>query len=97
MPRASKRAELTCIPAWLKALPGHVRLSRLEVAKALGYANTRSLMSSLYRGVWPELETIERREFSGFFDKDLPRSPRAHYKAFELRNLIRKVLRENTL
>lgn len=96
MPRASKRAELTCIPAWLKALPGHVRLSRLEVAKALGYASTQSFEVSLYRGLWPEIKAIERREFYGFFDENLPRSPRAHYKAFELRNLIRKVLRENT-
>lgn len=95
MPRASKRAELTCIPAWLKALPGHVRLSRLEVAKALGYASTQSFEASLYRGLWPEIEAIERKDFYGFFDENLPRPLRAHYKAFELRNLIRKVLREN--
>jgi len=79
MPRASKRAELTCIPAWLKALPGHVRLSRLEVAKALGYASTQSFEVSLYRGLWPEIEAIERKDFYGFFDENLPRSLRAQY------------------
>ena len=79
MPRASKRAELTCIPAWPKALPGHVRLSRLEVAKALGYASTQSFEVSLYRGLWPEIEAIERKDFYGFFDENLPRSLRAQY------------------
>ena len=96
MPRIAKRTELTCMPAWLKALPGHVRLSRSEVARALGYASTQSFEVSLYRGLWPEIKAIERKDFHGFFDENLPRSTRAHYKAFELRNLIRKVLRENT-
>lgn len=92
----SRRSQIREIPEWLRSLPGNARLRRSEVAKVLGYRSVESLTSAIEEGRWPELKEIEEKKLRRSVEADR-QFLRALYKASDIRNLLRKLIRENQI
>lgn len=90
------RSQIKDIPQWLKELPGDARLRRSEVAQVLGYCSSESLASAINEGRWPELKEVEELKLRKSVQKD-QQFRRALYKVSDIRNLLRKLIRENQL
>ncbi len=92
----SRRSQIKEIPQWLKELPGNARLRRSEVAKVLGYRSAESLTSAIEEGRWSELKEVEELRLRRSVQKD-QQFRRALYKISDIRNLLRKLIRENQI
>lgn len=92
----SRRSQIKEIPQWLKELPGDARLRRSEVAQVLGYCSSESLTSAIEEGRWPELKGIEEKKLRRSVEADR-QFRRALYKVSDIRNLLRKLIRENQI
>lgn len=90
----SRRSQVKEIPEWLRKLPGDARLRRTEVASILGYCSSESLTSAIEEGRWPELKEVEELRLRRSVQKD-QQFRRALYKVSDIRNLLRKLIREN--
>lgn len=92
----SRRSQVKEIPEWLRKLPGDARLRRTEVASILGYCSSESLTSAIEEGRWPELKEVEELRLRRSVEADL-QFRRALYKVSDIRNLLRKLIRENQI
>lgn len=95
MGRTCARKKLSSMPEWLKVLPADAKLSREELARALGYCSSKSFVVSYYRGLWPEVLGIEVQRQIGNVIFGRVCTSRALYCVRDVRNLIRKVIKEN--
>lgn len=95
MGRTCARKKLDSIPEWLKVLPADAKLSREELARALGYCSSKSFEVSYYRGLWPEVLSIEVQRQIGNVIFGRVCTSRALYLVRDVRNLIRKIIKEN--
>lgn len=90
----SRRSQVTSIPDWLLKLPGDARLRRSELASVLGYKTVDCLAESIKNGHWPDLKAIEHKELRESVTTEHS-FVRALYKVSDVRNLLRKLIKEN--
>jgi len=94
--KPSKRETLCSMPTWLAALPSDAKLSKIDLAVALGYGSLQSFENACSKGIWPELKEL-RAEQSRGGDKPFPgfNTHKVMYRVPDVRRFLKTIIRGN--
>ncbi len=94
--KPSKRETLRSMPTWLAALPSDAKLSKIDLAVALGYGSLQSFENACSKGIWPELKELRAEQprggekpFAGF------NTHKVMYRVPDIRRFMKTIIRGN--
>ena len=94
--KPSKRETLCSMPTWLAALPSDAKLSKLDLAMALGYSSLQALENACGKGLWPELKELRAEQskggekpFAGF------NTHKVMYRVPDVRRFLKTIIKGN--
>lgn len=93
--KPSKRETLRSMPAWLATLPSDAKLSKLDLAKALGYSSLQGFENACSRGLWPELKELRAERSSDTKSFVSFNMHKVMYRVPDIRRLMKTIIRGN--
>lgn len=88
--RPSKRETLHSMPAWLVGLPPDAKLSKIDLAVALGYGSLQSFENACSKGIWPELKELRgEKPFAGF------NTHKVMYRVPDVKRFLKTIIKGN--
>ena len=93
--KPSKRETLCSMPTWLAALPSDAKLSKLDLAMALGYSSLQALENACGKGLWPELKELRAERSSDAKPFLSVSTYKVMYRVPDIRRFMKQIIRGN--
>ena len=93
--KPSKRETLCSMPTWLAALPSDAKLSKLDLAMALGYSSLQGFENACGKGLWPELKELRAERSSDEKPFLSVSTYKVMYRVPDIRRFMKTVIRGN--
>ena len=93
--KPSKRETLRSMPTWLAALPSDAKLSKLDLAMALGYSSLQGFENACSKGLWPELKELRAERGSDAKPFVNFNTYKVMYRVPDIRRFMKTVIRGN--
>lgn len=93
--KPSKRETLHSMPAWLVGLPPDAKLSKIDLAVALGYGSLQSFENACSKGIWPELKELRAERSSDAKPFVNFSTHKVMYRVPDIRRFMKTIIRGN--
>lgn len=93
--KPSKRETLRSMPTWLVALPSDAKLSKLDLAIALGYSSLQGFENAYSKGLWPELKELRAKRSSDAKPFVNFNTHKVMYRVPDVRRFLKTIIKGN--